>query len=88
MSDDFHEALVTYEPLAWSEQYFAVRYDGYYAGFIMKADHGTNFICAVAMERDGKRDLHEIGRTTSIPKGAREVAYQWWLNHRGSEHQR
>lgn len=88
MTSDFREALVTYEPVTWSELFFAVRYDGNYAGFIMKANHATNFICAVDMERDGKRVLHEIGRTTSIPKGARDVAYQWWLNHRGSEHQR
>jgi len=88
MSEGFQEALVTYEPLAWSELDFAVRYNGDYAGCVKKADHATNFICTVAMDRDGKRVLHAIGRSSSIPKGARDVAYQWWLNHRASEHQR
>jgi hypothetical protein len=88
MSEEFHEALVTYESLAWSELDFLVRYDGGYAGWLKKTDHATNFICTVNVERDGKRVLHVIGRSSSIPKGARAVAYHWWLSHRASEHQR
>ena len=82
MTDGFDDALVTYEQIAWLEVDFAVRYGGEYAGCVRKADHASDFICAVDVARDGKRVLEAISRTASLAAGARAVAYQWWLRHR------